>query len=197
MKRLLTACALSGLCVLGCGGAADTARGNANGPANATASTSPLTQPSAAPTAQLTQSADATKAGAQEKGAQAQHDITGPYTPLGELPAEFAELDHLLLATIDENSKPAPLNGFLRPKRQSAKDYTLVGPKLEGKNLTFKTIEVGGTSYAFTGAFEKLADFAADPPPQDEAVLTGTLTKMSGGKAVAETKVSFAYTPGG
>jgi hypothetical protein len=124
-------------------------------------------------------------------------DVTGPYFATTPLSGEFAELEHLLLATIDENGAPAPLNGFLRPKEASAKDYVLVQPVLNGRNLTFTTAPVEGVSYAFTGAFTRLDHFAANPPPHDEALLSGTLTKVRGGNIVATTPVSFAYQAGG
>lgn len=113
------------------------------------------------------------------------------------LPAEFAELDHLLLATIDENAAPAPLNGFLRPKAQSAKDYTLVNPVLADKKLTFTTVTVDGVHYAFDGAFELLDNFAANPPSYETTVLTGTLTKLRDGQQIATTPVKFRYEAGG
>jgi hypothetical protein len=49
-----------------------------------------------------------------------------------ERPAEFADLDHLLLAIIDENAEPAPLHRFLRPKKQDERDVTLVDPVIDG-----------------------------------------------------------------
>ncbi|MFL6244810.1 MAG: hypothetical protein ACJ74H_02205 [Thermoanaerobaculia bacterium] len=125
------------------------------------------------------------------------HDLTGAYFPMNELPAEFAELEHLLLATIDENAEPAPLNGFLRPKDHDAKDYTLVNPALDGKNLTFRTVAVNGVQYEFSGAFDVLDNFAANPPSYETAVLTGTLTKLRNGKSVASTPVQFRYEAGG
>ncbi|HYI12028.1 MAG TPA: hypothetical protein VEK57_23440 [Thermoanaerobaculia bacterium] len=125
------------------------------------------------------------------------HDITGGYFPMEKLPAEFSELDHLSLATIDENAAPAPLNGFLRPKKSSAEDYTLVSPVLDGKRLTFTTKAVGGVQYAFTGAFEVLHNFPETPPDYETAVLSGTLTKMRDGKTVAETPVKYRYEAGG
>ncbi|HEU4887286.1 MAG TPA: hypothetical protein VFV49_05320 [Thermoanaerobaculia bacterium] len=125
------------------------------------------------------------------------HDVTGPYFPTSPLPKEFAELDHLLLATIDENGAPAPLNGFLRPKAASAKDYVLVQPALNGRDLTFTTAPVNGVHYSFSGAFQRLDHFAANAPPYDEVVLSGTLTKIRNGKSVATTPVGFAYQAGG
>ena len=116
---------------------------------------------------------------------------------MDELPAEFAELEHLSLATIDDNAEPAPLNGFLRPKDRDARDYALISPKLEGRNLTFTTAAVDGVHYEFNGAFEVVGNFAAEPPSYETAVLTGTLTKHRGGRSVASTPVKFRYEAGG
>lgn len=127
----------------------------------------------------------------------ASHDVTGGYFAMAELPGEFAELDHLLLATIDENANPAPLNGFLRPKDPDAKDYRLDRPTLEGKRLTFRTEAVAGVHYEFQGAFEVLDTFAANPPDYETAALTGTLTKFREGKSIASTPVRFRYEAGG
>ncbi len=162
--------------------------------------TSSATSESAAP-ATATPEVTSTTAAAPPSAAVPEEatggDVTGPYFATTPLPGEFAELEHLLLATIDENGAPAPLNGFLRPKKASAKDYVLVQPVLKGRNLTFTTVQVDGVSYAFSGAFTRLEHFAANPPPYDEVVLSGTLTKMRGGNNVATTPVGFAYQAGG
>lgn len=129
--------------------------------------------------------------------AEAGLDPTGAYFAMADLPADFAELDHLLLATIDENAAPAPLNGFLRPKKQEAQDYRLVDPVIDGRKLTFTTIAVDGVSYAFDGAFEAGGDFAVNPPPYETTALAGTLTKRRDGQIVASTPVRFRYEAGG
>jgi hypothetical protein len=188
MKRLVLVCAIFGLCAMGCSKAADSPTSNAN---KATVAVSPSANAAATPAAQPAATASPEKSGAKFEG-----DPTGAYFATGTLPADFAEIDHLNLATIDENAKPAPLNGFIRPKRRSAKDYKLVNPKLDGRNLTFTTEAVDGVSYSFTGAFEKMGDFAADPPPTDEVILKGTLTRTKDGKAT-EAKVNFTYSAGG
>jgi hypothetical protein len=124
------------------------------------------------------------------------YDVTGAYFPVSALPAEFAELDHLHLATINEHAEPAPLNGFLRPRELSAQDYHLVAPRIEGRRLSFTTSRVGGVDYEFTGAFERTTDFAGNPPEHDEVVLAGTLTKRRNGAVAATTPVSFRYYVG-
>ena len=128
-------------------------------------------------------------------GGQATVDVFGYYFQQKKLPAAFAEIDHLMLSTIDSNARPAPLNGWIRPKRKAAKDYKLIAPKLAGKNLTFTTQAVRGKSYSFEGTFTKLGNFPADRP-EGEVILKGHLIKMLNGKKVAETDVSFTYTGG-
>jgi hypothetical protein len=125
------------------------------------------------------------------------HDVTGAYFPIDALPAEFAELEHLLLATIDENGAPAPLNGFLRPKSRTADDYKLVNPALTAPRLTFETTSQGGVQYAFDGRFEVLAKFAENPPSYETVVLSGTLRRIRDGQTVASTPVRFRYEAGG
>jgi hypothetical protein len=153
--------------------------------------------PPAVATVSSAEVATATEAAVADQSPAMTHDVTGAYFPTDPWPAGFAELDFLSLATIDENAAPAPLNGFLRPKQASAEDYTLLSPKLEGKRLTFTTKVVGGTQYAFTGTFEVLADFPANPPSYETVVLSGTLTRQRDGKTVAETPVKFRYEAGG
>jgi hypothetical protein len=186
MKRLIPAYALAWLCAIGCGGAADTNTQNAN---RATAS-----PPASSPASQPARNANAPS---QPTPVAAQGDVTGAYFAQGNLPAEFSEIDHLSLATIDENGAPAPLNGFIRPKRRSADDYKLVNPTLAGRDLSFTTAAVGGVSYSFKGAFERLDNFPENPPEADEVILRGTLTKLRDGKTVAESPVSFTYEAGG
>lgn len=183
MNRFFLVCALFGLCVVGCSKTSNSSTQNSN---QTTAAVSPSA--TATPAAQPTKTT--------EEKTDTNNDVTGAYFPSTALPADFSEIEHLSLANIDDQGKPAPLNGFIRPKRQSAKDYKLVNPKLDGKNLTFSTVSVDGVSYSFTGAFEKLDNFPENPPPDDEVVLKGTLTKMRDGKAVAETKVNFTYSAG-
>ena len=190
MRWLFAAGCVVVLLTAGCGETG----GEGSAPATATV---PIATASA-DTAEATVTSDAT---APETTASAEDtsgsDVTGSYFPTTPLLAEFAELEHLLLATIDENGAPAPLNGFLRPKAARAKDYVLVQPVLSGRNLTFTTVAENGVHYTFTGTFTRLSHFAADPPPLDEVVLAGTLTKLRDGKQVATTPVSFGYQAGG
>lgn len=187
MNRWLWVCVLFVVCLVGCGKTSNNAN-SANQSAN---------KPSAAGSSISTTTTAGDDEETEETDEEEQGDVTGAYFPDDVLPDEFSEIDHLSLATIDAQGNPAPLNGFIRPRQRAAKDYKLVDPKLEGKKLTFSTSTIGGIGYSFTGTFEKLDDFSAQPPPADEVVLKGTLTKTSDGEEVAETQVSFTYSAGG
>ena len=189
MKRLFWICALLGVFLVGCNKTSDSANQTANKPVGAGSKITTST-----PSGQPTKNGSEAKAGTEENN---QVDVTGAYFPVGTLPSEFSEINFLSLATIDDQGKPAPLNGFIRPKRKSAKDYQLVNPKIDGKNLTFSTTTVGVIGYKFRGTFERLDNFSTNPPPSDEIILKGTLTKLSDGEEVALTKVSFTYSAGG
>jgi hypothetical protein len=191
MNRLLWVCALLGLFAAGCGSAPPT---NTNKPASTpTPSGSSITTTSSPGG----ESKDDDEEEEGEAGEENEGDVTGAYFPAGQLPAEFADIEHLSLATIDAEGNAADLNGFIRPKERAAKDYKLVDPKLEGKVLTFTTTTVRGVSFSFKGAFERLDDFSKDPPSADELILKGTLTKMEDGEEAALTRVAFTYSAGG
>ena len=167
---------------------------------NSTATT--VTESTAASTAapETTSTSSETAAGTQTADAApsaAGLDPTGAYFAMSELPAEFKELEHLSLATIDENAAPAPLNGFLRPKARGADDYVLVKPLLSGTALTFTTTAVKGVHYSFTGAFQRTGNFAENPPGYEDVALSGTLTKLRDGAPIASTPVNFRYEAGG
>lgn len=191
LRRLLVAVSVAAFLSAGCG---DT---TGETPAPAATATAPATTSTPATDTAPPPAADTAPPAATATEDTAAIDPTGPYFPTKPLPADFAELEHLLLATIDDNGAPAPLNGFLRPKKASAKDYVLVQPSLKGRDLTFTTAAVDGVSYSFTGTFQRAGHFAADPPEFDAVVLSGTLTKLRDGKSVATTPVDFAYQPGG
>lgn len=185
MSRSLLILALTGMTVLGCTKKTDTATQDTSKPATALPSTPPPPQPSRP-----------VDSDAQQPAKDAS-DVTGAYFSVGVLSDDFAEIEFLALANIDENAKPSPLNGFMRTRRKSAKDYKLVNPTLQGKILTFTTDAVDGISYSFTGAFEKLDNFPMNPPPAEEVVLKGMLMKKKDGNILAETKVDYTYSAGG
>jgi hypothetical protein len=180
MNRVLCSTALT-LVLLGC-------TAEEKSPPAAAETTAPVTTSSAATTTTET---------VAETPAPADYDVTGAYFPIDPLPADFAELEHLLLATIDENGAPAPLNGFLRPKSRKADDYKLVNPSLAARRLTFETTSNGGVQYAFDGQFEVLGKFAEEPPSYETVVLSGTLRRIRKGETVASTPVRFRYEAGG
>ncbi|HEX4966444.1 MAG TPA: hypothetical protein VF173_36890 [Thermoanaerobaculia bacterium] len=118
-----------------------------------------------------------------------------------EAPKGFQDVEHLSLSTIDSKGEEivdVPLHGSIRLKAQGkapAVDFPLIAPTLKGKAFSFTTKEVGGVSYRFAGTFVKLGNFPEERP-EDEVVLKGRLTKLQGGKAVAESEVGFRYTGG-
>lgn len=124
-------------------------------------------------------------------------DVFGYYSLVGNIPKAFSSIDVLLLSTIDDNAKKAPLNGFIRPKGKGGKgwDYYLVNPTLKGDELSFTTKTVRGVSYEFKGKFTKLGNFP-ETRPEGEVLLKGHLIKFQAGAKVAEADVSFSYSAG-
>jgi hypothetical protein len=88
-----------------------------------------------------------------------------------------------------------PAYGLIRLKKKNAKDFQLLKPTLNGKNLSFATKVVGGISYQFEGAFTKLGDLPT-LRPEGEILLKGKLTKYRGKTKIAEANVSFLYSAG-
>jgi hypothetical protein len=119
----------------------------------------------------------------------------------GEAPKGFQDVDHLNLSTFDmkgDEMVDVPLHGAIRLKAKGkapAVDFQLIAPALKGKALSFTTQEVGGIAYRFAGNFVKLGNFPEERP-EDEVILKGHLTKLQGGKTVAESDVGFRYTGG-
>jgi len=126
------------------------------------------------------------------------------YLRENEAPKGFQDISELYLSTVDYRDGKevrVPLNGFIRlkPKKgkgaESAVDFPLVAPVRKDRGLVFTTREVGGVSYRFAGTFVKLGNFPVERP-EDEVILKGHLTRLQGGKAVAEGDVGFRYTGG-
>jgi hypothetical protein len=193
MRHALVAGFVAALLAAGCG---ETRSAIEDPPAAATTTSTTAEVQTTAEAQATTETTTPQPAAEAPQGADSS-DVTGPYFPTTPLSGEFAELDHLLLALIDDSGSPAPLNGFLRSKKANVEDYELVQPALVGRKLTFTTAAVDGVQYAFNGAFTRLDHFAANAPQPDEVVLSGTLTKMRNGNTVATTPVSFAYQAGG
>jgi len=118
-----------------------------------------------------------------------------------EAPKGFQDIDHLHLSTIDmkgDEMVEVPLHGWIRLKEMGSApsvDFPLIAPALKDKAFSFTTKAVGGISYRFAGSFAKLGNFPEERP-EDEVVLKGRLTKLQGGKPVAESEVGFRYTGG-
>jgi hypothetical protein len=126
------------------------------------------------------------------------------YLRENEAPKGFQDISELYLSTVDYRDGKevrVPLNGFIRlkPKKgkgaESAVDFPLVAPTRKDRSLVFTTREVGGVSYRFAGTFVKLGNFPEERP-EDEVILKGHLTRLQGGKVVAEGDVGFRYTGG-
>lgn len=121
-------------------------------------------------------------------------DIFGYYT-IVKPTKDFADISMIHLGgNYGANEKP-PVYGLIRLKKKSAKDFPLLKPKLNGKNITFTTKAVGGISYQFDGVFTKLGDFPS-LQPNGEILLSGKLTKYNGKTRLAEANVKLSYEAG-
>ncbi|MDQ3798306.1 MAG: hypothetical protein M3384_02550 [Acidobacteriota bacterium] len=122
--------------------------------------------------------------------AQAENDIFGYYTIDGRVPAAFADIFHIHLAGSYGAGLTPPTHGMIRPKK--GKDFPLLKPTVNGKNISFSTRAVGGVSYKFTGTFVRF--------PNNETVtgvvLRGVLQKFKGKTKIAEARVGFTYEAG-
>jgi hypothetical protein len=108
---------------------------------------------------------------------------------------DFADISEVHLAGNYGAQEKPPTYGLIRLKKKTAKDFPLLKPVLNGKNLTFTTKEVGGISYQFSGTFTKLGDFPT-VQPNGETLLSGKLTKYKGKTKIAEANVKFSYEAG-
>jgi len=121
-------------------------------------------------------------------------DIFGYYTI--EKPTKaFADISEIHLGGNYGAQEKPPVYGLIRLKKKSAKDFPLLKPTLNGKNLTFKTKAIGGISYQFDGTFTKLGNFP-ETRPEGEILLKGKLMKYKGETKIAEANVSFSYSAG-
>lgn len=121
-------------------------------------------------------------------------EIFGYYT-IEKAPKAFFDISEIHLAgEYGEQQKP-PFYGLIRLKNKSAKDFRILKPTLNGKNLTFKTNTVGGISYQFSGTFTKLENFP-ETQPNGEILLKGKLIKYRGKQKLAEAYVNLSYFAG-
>jgi hypothetical protein len=121
-------------------------------------------------------------------------DIFGYYT-IEKPTKEFADISEVHLSGNYGAKEKPPVYGLIRLKKKSAKDFQVLKPTLNGKNLTFATKTVGGISYQFEGAFTKLGDLPT-LQPEGEILLKGKLTKYKAKTKIAEANVSFLYSAG-
>ena len=121
-------------------------------------------------------------------------DIFGYYF-IEKAPKAFADISEIHLAGNYGAEQKPPFYGLIRLKAKRAKDFQLLKPTLDGKNLTFSTTAVNGISYTFTGTFTKLGDFPNERP-EGEILLKGTLTKLKGKAILAKANLSFSYSAG-
>jgi len=122
--------------------------------------------------------------------------VYGYFFFAGQAPAAFKDIDHFDLsipAYVEKGKRPD--YGRIRLKARNKRDYLLLKPTLDGKNLSFKTKAVGGISYEFSGTLTR-TDFDEPRPASGEIVLRGTLKKIKAGKTIAESKVSFTWELG-
>jgi hypothetical protein len=127
---------------------------------------------------------------------QEKNDVFGYFFITGTVPADFRNIAQLSLDGDYGRGQNPPTYGRIRLKNKGGTDYILLKPTISGKDLSFKTRAVRGVSYEFAGILTR-TDFSKDPKPaSDEIVLSGVLKKMKGGKAIAESHVSFTWELG-
>ncbi|MFL6374948.1 MAG: hypothetical protein ACJ73D_09795 [Pyrinomonadaceae bacterium] len=126
--------------------------------------------------------------------AQGKVDIFGYYS-IEHSPRAFRDISEINLAGNYGANEQPPTYGLIRLKRKSAKDYRLMKPNLDGKNLTFKTKTVAGVHYEFAGAFTRLEDFPTTQP-NGQVLLKGRLSKYRGKRRIASSYLNFSYEAG-
>lgn len=135
----------------------------------------------------------ASTASAQE--ARNGKDIFGYFYLAGSIPKDFRNISEVNLAGDYGAKQKPPFYGLIRLKRREAADFKLLRPTGTGKSISFTTKTVGGFSYRFAGKFTRL-DIEEKEVSINKVVLTGKLTKLRGGKEVAQSNVRFTYLPG-
>lgn len=107
----------------------------------------------------------------------------------------FADISEIHLAgSYGEQQKPK-FYGLIRLKKKSSKDFQILQPAVQGKNISFETKAVAGLSYHFTGTFTKMENFP-ETRPDGQVILKGTLQKFKGKIKIAESKVALTYAGG-
>lgn len=124
----------------------------------------------------------------------AKNDFFGYYI-IRKAPKNFADIDMIHLTGSYGEQETPKTYGLIRMKKKSAKDFQILKPAVNGKNISFSTRAVNGISYRFVGAFTKLENFP-ETRPEGEALLKGILQKFKGKTKIAEAKLNFIYTGG-
>lgn len=124
----------------------------------------------------------------------AENDFFGYYY-IQQSPKTFADIDVIHLAGSYGEQQTPKIYGLIRMKKKSAKDFLLLKPIVNGKNISFSTKAVNGVNYRFAGAFTKLENFP-ETRPDGEILLKGTLQKFKGKTKIAEAKLNFSYSGG-
>ena len=134
-------------------------------------------------------------------GAQTQTNevkIYGYFFIADKVPAAFKDIEVMDIEFppyVDTAKHAAPDYGRISLKGRRALDFPLLKPTLDGKNLSFKTKAVRGVSYEFSGTLNR-TNFDEPQPGAEEIVLSGTLKKLSAGKEIAASQVTYRWELG-
>jgi len=109
-----------------------------------------------------------------------------------QLARSFRDIDFLEISTIDYQRTnedgtygiPIPPEGFVKAKQKLKFTRIAIG----GRQLTFQTETINGVDYRFSGHFRTIDEYL---PDQAMGELTGKLTKLKNGKAIASATVEF------
>lgn len=123
--------------------------------------------------------------------AKQRFDPSGAFWIDGQPPAEFADFSGINLNM--RQLRRLPTSGVQLNDGTQFRFRTIT---VKQNNFTFTTVTVRGVSYSFAGKFLKGGDFAATWMGEETPVLEGVLTKLKGGKKVAEEKLKFIYFGG-
>ena len=117
------------------------------------------------------------------------------YYRFQKVPKAFADISEIHLAGNYGAQQSPPFHGFIRLLKKKSKDFHLLKPTLNQKNLSFSTKSVRGIRYSFSGNFRHLGNFPEERP-NGQILLWGTLTKLKGKIKLAQANVSFIYFAG-
>jgi hypothetical protein len=130
-------------------------------------------------------------------------DAGGDYYMIGKLPKAFKDFDFLSITTVDYREKsdgsfeeiPIPPTGSLQTVKvkdfpEKNKKFNFSQINVANKLISFKTKEIKGISYQFTGKFwgEKYYEIG-----DETVVLEGRLIKLQNGQKISEITAKFGY----